>query len=58
MTNRVAAHYCDEGDLAEAIAVRLQSAGKGLDVLTTADLATVDEFHIRGARPPWSSPSG
>ena len=50
MTNRVAARFCDEGDLAQAIAARLQSAGKGLDVLTTADLATVDEFHIRGRK--------
>jgi ubiquinone/menaquinone biosynthesis C-methylase UbiE len=50
MTNRVAAHYCGEGDLAQAIAARLQNAGRDLDALTTADLATVDEFHIRGRK--------
>ena len=50
MTNPVAVHYCEGGDLAQAIAARLQSAGKDLDALTTADLATVDEFHIRGRK--------
>ena len=50
MTNRVAAHYCGEDDLAQVIAARLQNAGKDLDALTTADLATVDEFHIRGRK--------
>jgi ubiquinone/menaquinone biosynthesis C-methylase UbiE len=50
MTDRVAAHYGGVGDLAEAIAASLRSAGKNLDGLTTTDLASVDEFHIRGRK--------
>jgi ubiquinone/menaquinone biosynthesis C-methylase UbiE len=44
---RVAAHYGD-GDLGERILAALKGAGKDLDALTTADLAPVDAFHIRG----------
>jgi ubiquinone/menaquinone biosynthesis C-methylase UbiE len=50
MTDRVAAHYSCRNDLADAIAERLQNAGKDLEALTTADLATVDEFHIGGRK--------
>lgn len=50
MTNPVAAHYGGGGDLAATIAERLRSAGKNLDTLNPVDLATVDEFHIRGRR--------
>lgn len=48
MVDRVASHYVSGGDLAGAIAESLRRAGKDIDKLTTADLGTVDEFHIRG----------
>jgi ubiquinone/menaquinone biosynthesis C-methylase UbiE len=48
MIDPVAAHYGGSGGLADMIAQGLQRAGKDLNELTTADLATVDEFHIRG----------
>lgn len=48
MMDAVANHYAGSDDLATAIAARLQDAGKDIAALTTADLATVDEFHIRG----------
>lgn len=48
MTDQVAAHYGGGSSLAEMIAKSLQSAGKDLDKLKTADLAIIDEFHIRG----------
>lgn len=48
MTDKVAVHYSATDNLADAIAEHLRSAGKSLDTLTTADLASVDEFHIRG----------
>jgi ubiquinone/menaquinone biosynthesis C-methylase UbiE len=50
MTNKVATHYASGGDLAAAIAGRLHQAGKDTAKLTTADLGTVDEFHIRGRK--------
>lgn len=50
MIDQVAAHYAGGGSLAEEIAERLKNAGKDLNELTTADLATVDEFHIRGRK--------
>jgi ubiquinone/menaquinone biosynthesis C-methylase UbiE len=50
MADRVASHYSEDLKLADAIAQKLQSAGKDLNKLTTADLATVDEFHIRGRK--------
>jgi len=48
MVDQVAAHYSGSGGLADMIAKSLQRAGKDLDALKTVDLATVDEFHIRG----------
>jgi ubiquinone/menaquinone biosynthesis C-methylase UbiE len=50
MIDQVAAHYSGSGGLADAIAESLRSAGKDLNELKTADLATVDEFHIRGRK--------
>ncbi|MCP8940623.1 methyltransferase domain-containing protein [Alsobacter sp. SYSU M60028] len=50
MADEVASHYGGAGDLAGAIADRLRQAGKDMDRLTTADLASVDEFHIRGRK--------
>jgi len=48
MTDQVAGHYFAGSGLAGAIAERFAAAGKNPAALTTADLATVDEFHIRG----------
>lgn len=50
MNDSVEAHYSGSGGLVEAIAKSLQAAGKDLGKLTTADLAPVDEFHIRGRK--------
>lgn len=50
MIDKVATHYAAGGDLAAAIADRLRQAGKDTAKLTTADLGTVDEFHIRGRK--------
>ncbi|WP_374443796.1 class I SAM-dependent methyltransferase [Stella sp.] len=50
MAEAVADHYAGSNDLAAAIAARLRDAGKDIAALTTADLATVDEFHIRGRK--------
>jgi ubiquinone/menaquinone biosynthesis C-methylase UbiE len=50
MADRVASHYSEDLKLADAIAQKLQSAGKDLNKLTTTDLAAVDEFHIRGRK--------
>ena len=50
MPDRVASHYSDNLELADVIAQNLRSAGKDLNKLTTTDLATVDEFHIRGRK--------
>jgi ubiquinone/menaquinone biosynthesis C-methylase UbiE len=50
MTEDVAAHYGGGGGLAEKIAESLRSSGKDLNELKTADLATIDEFHIRGRK--------
>lgn len=50
MADKVASHYSDGRNLATAIAERLRTAGKDLGRLTTADLATVDEFHVRGRK--------
>lgn len=44
----VAAHYSGTGGLADRIADQLRGAGKNLADLSTADLAAIDEFHIRG----------
>ncbi len=48
MTDHVEAHYEGSGNLAEMIALKLHAAGKDMDSLTSADLATIDEFHTRG----------
>lgn len=48
MTSNVAAHYGGKGGLADVIADHVRSAGRTLDSLATADLASIDEFHIRG----------
>jgi ubiquinone/menaquinone biosynthesis C-methylase UbiE len=45
----VASHYSDSGALAESIAAALRAAGIDPASATTADLAGVDDFHIRGA---------
>jgi ubiquinone/menaquinone biosynthesis C-methylase UbiE len=50
MSDNVASHYARGADLAHAIAESLRSAGKDIGNLSTADLGTVDEFHIRGRR--------
>jgi len=50
MSDRIASHYSDNLHLADLIAKDLQAAGKDLNRLTTADLAMVDEFHIRGRK--------
>lgn len=50
MTDDVASHYSGGGDLSRAIADSLRRAGKDMDKLTTADLATVDEFHVRARK--------
>ena len=50
MIDQVAAHYSGSGGLADTIAESLRSAGRDLNKLKTADLATVDEFHIRGRK--------
>jgi len=50
MADRVASHYSEDLKLADAVADKLRSAGKDLNKLTTADLAAVDEFHIRGRK--------
>ena len=50
MVDQVAAHYSGSGGLADKIAESLRGAGKDLNELKTTDLATVDEFHIRGRK--------
>lgn len=48
MADDVEQHYAGSGGIAAAIAAALTAAGRDLDSVTTADLAAVDEFHIRG----------
>jgi ubiquinone/menaquinone biosynthesis C-methylase UbiE len=50
MQDKVVAHYAGGGDLPRAIAESLRRAGKDISKLTSADLGTVDEFHIRGRK--------
>ncbi len=50
MNTHVADHYAGSADLLQAIRQRLQSDGKDPAQIGTADLATIDEFHIRGRR--------
>lgn len=48
MADDVTQHYAGAGDIAAAIEAALRAAGRSVDGLSTADLAAVDEFHIRG----------
>ena len=48
MVDQVTSHYAGDGDLAQVIADALRRAGKDPAKLGTADLAAVDEFHVRG----------
>ena len=48
MSGNVEQHYTGEGQLADRIADNLTKAGKDLTKLSTADLASIDEFHVRG----------
>ena len=48
MSTSISNHYASAGNLAGLIADRLQAAGKDLDNLNSTDLASIDEFHIRG----------
>lgn len=47
LEDRVAAHY-SRGDRAQAILAALRAAGKDPEHLSVDDLASVDEFHVRG----------
>jgi ubiquinone/menaquinone biosynthesis C-methylase UbiE len=48
MADKVANHYAGGSNIVSAIAESLRKAGKDIGKLATADLGTVDEFHIRG----------
>ncbi len=48
MNRQIVEHYSGTGDLVALLAASLERAGKGLDRLEVADLAAIDEFHIRG----------
>lgn len=48
MSTDVEKHYGEKSDLTAQIRERLAAAGKDVERLTSADLATIDEFHIRG----------
>ncbi|MDF3009913.1 MAG: SAM-dependent methyltransferase [Burkholderiales bacterium] len=48
MSIGVERHYGGTADLAGVVRGRLAAAGKDLERLSSADLAAVDEFHIRG----------
>lgn len=50
MSTDVVTHYGGSDNLAGCIRDRLTAAGKDVAALTTRDLATVDEFHIRGRK--------
>jgi ubiquinone/menaquinone biosynthesis C-methylase UbiE len=50
MSEKISAHYSDGGDLANKIAEGMRSAGKRLEDLNPADLASIDEFHFRGRK--------
>ncbi len=50
MSAQVESHYGGSGDLPGLIRERLAAAGKDVAKLTTADLAAIDEFHIRGRK--------
>ena len=48
MSRSVQGHYSEVSSLSDAIAASLRAAGIEPEQASTADLATVDEFHIRG----------
>ena len=48
MGSAVERHYSSTGGLTGKIAAQLRAAGKDPPNVTTADLAPIDEFHIRG----------
>jgi ubiquinone/menaquinone biosynthesis C-methylase UbiE len=48
MANSVESHYTGSEDLTTQIRDALRASGKDLENLRTVDLASVDEFHIRG----------
>ncbi|MDK3018435.1 class I SAM-dependent methyltransferase [Pseudodonghicola flavimaris] len=50
MHTDVEIHYSIKSNLADKIATGLERAGKRLDTLVSSDLASVDEFHIRGRK--------
>lgn len=50
MDAEVEGHYSAGGVLADRIAAKLREAGKSIDKITSAELAAVDEFHIRGRK--------
>lgn len=50
MVDQVAAHYTGDGSLTSQIEKSLRRAGKDLAELESTDLATIDEFHIRGRK--------
>jgi ubiquinone/menaquinone biosynthesis C-methylase UbiE len=50
MQDKVQAHYGGTEALANTIAERLRAAGKEPGGITTADLSSLDEFHIRGRK--------
>jgi ubiquinone/menaquinone biosynthesis C-methylase UbiE len=50
MADKVASHYSATRNLADAIADKLREAGKDIGALKTADLGSIDEFHIRGRK--------
>src|SRR5262245_27685353 len=50
MQDKVQTHYGSTAALAKTIADKLRAAGKELGKLTTGDLSSLDEFHIRGRK--------
>jgi len=48
MSDKVAIHYAEGTDIVRAIEDSLRKAGRDPATLNAAELATVDEFHIRG----------
>lgn len=48
MNRQIVEHYTGSGDLVALLAASLERAGMDLDRLDPADLAAIDEFHIRG----------
>lgn len=50
MMDGIARHYSEDDRLSQAIQASLRRAGKEIDHLAPADLASVDEFHIGGRK--------